>query len=336
VEEVLVEPGDPLHKGQVVARVRQEGLLRQIADARSRLGDLRRERAELADYAARQRGLRRRDQAQQKANIERSVTTLQRERGLLEEQVRAEQALLADGLITKQTLLATEQRLNAVRDQLAAQRLELAGLDLVSLEQDQRLAQELQVRDSAIRDLERELGELRASLEENVTVVAPQDGRVLELMAEPGDVVQVGDPMLSFEMASEELIAVLFVPASEGKKIRVGMAARVVPATVKREEFGYMEGEVTWVADYPSTSRGILRLLANESLVERLMGEGPPIQVNVALRPDPATPTGFAWTSSRGPELEISSGTLAAGQMIVRRDRPIQWLVPAAREGLGL
>jgi HlyD family secretion protein len=336
VEEVLVEPGDPLHKGQVAARVRQEGLVRQVAEARSRLRDLGRERAEVAAYAAEQRGLRRREQAQKQANLERSIATLEREAALLAEQVEAETALLGDGLITKQTLLATEQRLNAARDQLAAHRLELDGIDLVNLEEEQRLSQELLARDAAIREVELQLVELQASLEENVAVVASHDGRVLELMAERGDVVQVGDPVLSFEMAGEELVAVLFVPASDGKKIRPGMAAQVVPATVKREEHGYMEGEVTWVADYPSTSRGMLRLLANDTLVERLIAEGPPIQVNVTLRRDAATPTGFAWTSSRGPELDISSGTLASGRVIVRRDRPLQWLVPLAREAMGL
>jgi HlyD family secretion protein len=336
VEDLLVEPGDPLHKGQVVARVRQEGLQRQIEDARSRLRDLHRERAEVAAYASQQRNLRRREQAQKKANLELSIETLERERELLRQQVQAETALLADGLVTKQTLLATEQRLNATRDQLASQRLELGGLDLTNLEEEQRLAQELQVRDSAIQDLELKLRELLASLEENVAVVSPHDGRVLELMANRGDVVQLGDPVLSYEMAGEDLVAVLFVPAADGKKIRPGMPARVVPATVKREEYGFMEGEVTWVADYPSTARGMLRLLANQSLVERLMAEGPPVQVDVTLRRDPTTPTGFAWTSSRGPELEISSGTLAAGQVVVRRDRPLHWLVPLAREGLGL
>lgn len=336
VEEVLVEPGDPLHKGQVVARVRQQGLLRQIEEARARLRDLRRDRAEVAGYAAEQRSLRRREQAQRRANLESSIATLDREQSLLAEQLDAERTLLDEGLVTRQTLLATEQRLNAARGQLAAQRLELAGLALVNLEEEQRLARELHTREAAIRDVELELRELQASLEENVEVVAPNDGRVLELMADRGDVVQVGDPLLSFELASEDLVAVLFVPAADGKRIRPGMVARVVPGTVKREEHGYMEGEVTWVADFPSTPRGILRLLANESLVTRLIEEGPRIQVNVRLRRNASTPTGFAWTSSRGPDLEISSGTLASGQVVVRRDRPVEWLVPLAREGLGL
>lgn len=336
VEVVLVDTGDALHRGQVVARVRQQGLQRQIEEARARLRSLRQEREQLADYVAEQRALRRRELEQRRATLEHSSDRLERERAILGEQVEAETALLEDGLITKQTLLATQQRLNATRDQLAAQRLELGGLALVDLEEEQRLTQELQVRDTAVRDAELNLRELQASLEENVEVIAPDDGRVLELMADPGDVVQVGDPLLSFESAGEELVAVLFVPASEGKKIRPGMRAQVAPATVKREEHGYLEGEVTWVAEYPSTTRGMLRLLANESLVTRLIADGPPIQVNVRLERDPATPTGFAWTSSRGPDLEISSGTLAAGRLIVREDRPLEWLVPAAREGLGL
>jgi HlyD family secretion protein len=66
------------------------------------------------------------------------------------------------------------------------------------------------------------------------------------------------------------------------------------------------------------------------------MQQGPPIQVNVALSRDPATPTGYRWSSSRGPSLEISSGTLAAGNIVVRRERPVSLLLPTLREKLGV
>ncbi len=65
----------------------------------------------------------------------------------------------------------------------------------------------------------------------------------------------------------------------------------------------------------------MIRVLGNEALVEKLMAEGPPIQVNVALERNPATPTGYRWSSSTGPNLEISSGTLAAGSVIVQEER---------------
>lgn len=114
------------------------------------------------------------------------------------------------------------------------------------------------------------------------------------------------------------------------------MPVQVSPSTVKREEYGAILGHVTWVADFPSTSRGMTRLLGNEALVNKLMAEGPPIQVDVSLERDPSAPTGFRWSSSRGPSVKISSGTLAEGNVIVREDRPIRLVIPTLREKLGI
>ncbi|HEV7515525.1 MAG TPA: NHLP bacteriocin system secretion protein, partial [Thermoanaerobaculia bacterium] len=283
-----------------------------------------------------QKRLRIRDLAQQRTNLERTIATLAKNVSLLEQRVTAEKKLLDDGLITHQTYLATEQSLNTSRDQLASSRLELNGLELKDLESQQQLDQQLETRQNAIRDLEIQIREDRAKLAENVGVVSPFSGRVLELLVVRGDVVNPGTPILSVEVLSEELQAVLFVPAAEGKRIHPGLAARISPTTVKREEYGFMEGEVRWTSAFPSTSRGMIRLLGNEALVAKLMKEGPPIQVDVTLTRDPRTPTGYRWSSSGGPNLKISSGTLATGSIIVKEARPLSLVIPTVREKLGV
>ena len=336
VQEVLVSVGDVIEKGQPVARIQQDALLRQIADDRSKQAVLRSQYAEAVRIADQQKQLRARDLAQQRANLQRSIETLEKDISLLRERLDAQQGLLNDGLITKETFLTTQQSLNAKRDQLAQARLDLNGLDLKRIEADQQLDQQLQARQTAIHDLELEIGELNAKLGENVNILSPYSGRVLEVLANRGDVVNPGTPILSVEVLSENLQAVLFVPASTGKKVQPGMTVRLSPSTVKREEYGSLLGKVTWVAEFPSTSRGMIRLLGNEALVTRLMEQGPPIQVNVALTRDPATPTGYRWSSSRGPNLKISSGTLASGDIVVQQDRPIRLIIPRVREATGL
>jgi HlyD family secretion protein len=336
VQEVLVSVGDVIEKGQPVARIQQDALLRQIADDRSKQGVLRSQYAEAARIADQQKQLRARDLAQQRANLERSSESLEKDISLLRERLDAQQALLNDGLITRETFLTTQQSLNAKRDQLAQARLDLNGLDLKRIEADQQLDQQLQARQTAIHDLDLEIGELNAKLGENVNILSPYSGRVLEVLANRGDVVNPGTAILSVEVLSENLQAVLFVPASTGKKVQPGMTVRLSPSTVKREEYGSLLGKVTWVAEFPSTSRGMIRLLGNEALVTRLMEQGPPIQVNVALTRDPATPTGYRWSSSRGPNLKISSGTLASGDIVVQEDRPIRLIIPRVREATGL
>ncbi|HET9210901.1 MAG TPA: NHLP bacteriocin system secretion protein [Thermoanaerobaculia bacterium] len=336
VQEMLVGVGDVIEKGQPVARIQQDALLRQIAGDRAKLADLRSQYEDAARVTGQQKQLRARDLAQQRANLQRSIESLEKDVSLLRERLDAQQGLLNDGLITKETFLTTQQSFNAKRDQLAQARLDLNGLDLKRIEADQQLDQQLEARQTAIRDLELEIKDLTAKLGENVNILSPYSGRVLEVLTNRGDVVNPGTAILSVEVLSENLQAVLFVPASAGKKVQPGMTVRITPSTVKREEYGSMLGKVTWVAEFPSTSRGMTRLLGNEALVTKLMQQGPPIQVNVALERDPSTPTGYRWSSSRGPSLKISSGTLAAGDVVVQEDRPFRLVIPKIREVTGL
>jgi HlyD family secretion protein len=336
IEEVLVSVGDVIEKGQPVARIRQEELQRQISERQSRIADLRREFQERQGQARERERLRGRDLAQQRANLELSIKTLQTEIGLLRQRLEDQEALLADGLVTRQTVNTTQQELNSLRDQLEAQRLELNGLELKRLEGAQQIVQEMETRERALRDVEAETRELQAKLQENVHILSPQAGRVLELLVDRGAVVNPGSAVLSLEVISEELVAVLFVPASGGKQVQRGMEVRVSPGTVKREEYGAMIGKVTRAAEFPATARGMTRLLGNEALVNRLMEAGPLIQVDVALERDASTPTGYRWSSSRGPDLEISSGTLASGGVVVKEDRPISLVIPTLREKLGI
>lgn len=335
VEEILVEVGDTIEQGQIVARIRQQGIERQVQDNEARLTALRDDFEQLQSYAREQKRLSTANETRRRADLERSIATVGRQLELLEENLASQRELLGDGLITQQTILSSEQQVNQTRDQLAAQRLELAGLELERLETEQQLEQQLESRRTQLRDLELELQETRAALRENVEVVAAESGRVLELMAGLGDVVSPGFAILSMEVDSDELLAVLFVPAELGKQITLEMEARITPSTVKREEHGFILGEVIWVAEFPSTSRGMRRLLANDELISRLTAEGPPIQVDVRLHQDPSTPTGFRWSSSTGPQLEITTGTLTNGSVIVKRDRPISLVIPKLREWLG-
>ena len=336
VDDVLVRVGEVIEKGQRVASIRQEGLVRQMQDTRDKRAALERDYEALQRYTAEAAQLRASENAQQRANLERNVVALERNANLLGERVAAEQKLLDDGLITKQTLLASEQSLNAARDALATARFGISDLEVKRREAEQAAKEQLLTRGTQLRDLDSQLHEQEAKLKEDVGVVSPYRGRVLELMVNRGDLVTPGAPVLNLEVVSDDLLAVIFVPAAMGKRVQQGMLVRVSPSTVNSQEYGYLLGRVNWVAEFPSTARGMTRLLANEALVTRLMASGPPVQINVTLIPDAASPTGYRWSSSRGPDLKISSGTLAGASVVVRQDHPLNLLLPVAREKLGV
>lgn len=336
VDEVLVGVGDRVEKGQVVARLRQEGIARQVADLEARKAAGLTELAELQSYADDQTRLSKANRTQRRSNLTRSIATFERQLELLRKNLEVQKELLADGLVTQNTVLASEQEVNRVNDQLASERLALSGLELSRLEGEQQLQQRLDAQRNEMREIELQLAEKKASFEESVQIIATDQGRVIELMVDRGDVVNPGSPVMNMELESEDLMAVVFVPAGLGKQVQPGMEVRVTPSTVKAEEHGFIVGEVQWVAEFPSTSRGMGRLLANDDLVNKLMQRGPPIQVDVKLLRDESTSTGFEWSSSKGPNIEISSGTLATGSIIVRESRPITLVIPGFKESLGL
>ena len=157
------------------------------------------------------------------------------------------------------------------------------------------------------------------------------------MLANRGDVVNPGTAILSVEVLSENLQAVLFVPASAGKKVQPGMTVRVSPSTVKREEYGSMLGKVTWVAEFPSTSRGMTRLLGNDALVTKLMEQGPPIQVNVALdaRPCDADRLPLVLLARAEPQDQQRYARPPATSWS-RRTAPSACVIPKVREATGL
>src|SRR5205085_6567599 len=117
--------------------------------------------------------------------------------------------------------------------------------------------------------------------------------------------------------------SVIYVNAGEGKKIRPGMEVRISPSTVKAEEYGFMIGTVRDVSDFPVTPDGLRRVVRNDKLVEELMKGGAPIQVIASPILDKSTPSGFKWSSSKGPPTPVFSGTKATGSVVVENKRPI-------------
>lgn len=155
-------------------------------------------------------------------------------------------------------------------------------------------------------------------------------GRVLELGVDPGSVVQPGTPIVNVEESSKPLIAVLYLPSYLGKQIRIGMKAEISPVTVATQNFGYMVGSVSWVAPFPATLQAMNRLLANEALVQILAqaSGGTPLEVDVALARDASTPSHFKWSSGKGPNTDITTGTLTSNQIVISQQHPLSFVLP--------
>jgi HlyD family secretion protein len=167
-------------------------------------------------------------------------------------------------------------------------------------------------------------------------VVSPYAGQVLEIRVSPGGLVSVGTPIISLQPDVRTLEAVLYVPAEQAKELRAGMDAEILPTTVRREEYGFIRGKVTFVSDYPATEAATMRVFENAPLVQALSSRGPVTEVRVEMAVDAATPSGYKWSSALGAPLTLSGGTLCIGDVVTRRQKPITLVVPELKTALGV
>jgi HlyD family secretion protein len=272
--------------------------------------------------------------AQRREQLRASIEANERTLRTLNDKIASEGQLVQQGLLTRQSLLATTQERDGVEERVRQNRSELVQLDAEGgqvANQNQKAVQESQ---AALTEAERELARLESELRTTSEVTSPYTGRVLEVMAEQGSMVERGRPILTVDLtgkAVKGLEAILYIPSVHGKKIKPGMEVQIAPSTVKKEEFGYLLGTVTYVSDFPVTPQGMTRVLKNEQLVSTLSGDDAPYEIHVDLLPDPDNLSTYRWTSSEGPPLRIQSGTLASAGIVVERRRPILMVIPQLR-----
>lgn len=336
VMSVDAKVGARVKAGQVLAKVAQPTLIDRIASTRLELEQLLNERTWAVRLAHDGAALQADALALQRTNTKREISELEARVVLALQQIAVADRLLAEGLVTTQQTIAARQHLIDLRQEIAARQARLRQFDAQEFAIRASPRQTDAERREKIRHTELALASLEKELELSQNVVAPSAGKVVELQVDPGSMAAADSAILTLQPESTDLEALVCVPAHAAKNVSPGMAAEVSPSPVRREEYGFIRGVVIFVADYPATSAALMRILQNPQLVQSLTAHGPVTEVRVRLIRDETAPRGYRWSSSRGPSMSMTSGTLASVQIITREQRPIDLLLPYTRKATGL
>jgi HlyD family secretion protein len=199
-------------------------------------------------------------------------------------------------------------------------------------------------------DRRNEVAELRKTIEldsfqisRDGNVKSEYSGRVAEVMVAEGQVIPAGGKLLTIEsdgpVASSpntDLISISYYPVKDGKQIQPGMRIQVTPDTVERERYGGISGTVIQVSPMPVTKEGAVGTIGNSEMVNSLMPEGIYIEVRARLEPDRSTPSGYRWTSSQGPEIQITSGLTHSTRVTIEDRAPVTYLLPILKQASGV
>ncbi len=336
VTQISVNLGDRVKAGQVLAKVSDPEMLEKIRLAREAVEEAKEEKER--NHLLRQQGAQLQVDAlaRDETNAQREIQEMEEQVKISTEQINVDNQLFSKGLITRQQTLQDQQKLVEQKGQIETLRAKIKRI-----ESDQYTARTDPARfdeemDARIGELERNLAGLENQSALESSVESTYDGQVIEMKAVPGSLVTAGSPILSIQPQENTLEVLVYMPSLQAKEVEKGMAAEISPSTVKREEFGFMRGKVVYVGAFPASFDALMRNFQNETLARSIMAGGPVTEVRVTLEHDPATVSGYKWSSSRGPAITLSSGTLCTVEVITLQQPPVSLLFPFIKGKLGL
>ncbi|MGO4572621.1 NHLP bacteriocin system secretion protein [Microvirga sp. 2TAF3] len=342
VAQIVVEEGDVISSGTVVARLVQPGLETELRLARIERESIAQELARVRELQEKVFSVTARLHERQQAEVEDSITFLSERVTALEQLATHLDRLRLNGNITVDRHLQTRADLADARERLANKRNVLISILVEQSEKQAQYEREIQQLETRLAATERQINRLEDRQRNETVVISTHAGTVSEIKVEAGDLVRFDTPVVSLLPTDEtlgtersgphRLIGLLFVAAQDGKKIRPGMPALVDPTSVRRDVYGTIEGRVTTTSDVPITPERLRRIVRNDDLVRKLTSDGAPFLTTVEMKRSPATPSGYAWTSSQGPSTPLTIGTLAHGDIEVERVSLLGLVIPAIKE----
>lgn len=298
VLSVEVKTGDVIESGTVVARLSMPDIEARLISARALLGELEAQTSSSGSQTASIQG-----------RLRAQISRLEADR-------KQKQQLVDRGLLTSAAVAAIDQQITSLQNSLAQSMIGTGDRGL------------------RVEDKRLEVKELESKLAADAAVRTPFSGRVVAVRAGVGQPVRPGDALLSLESISDPMRVIGFVPLAAGKSVSAGLEARISPSFVRVEDYGFLLGKVVSVSELPATPEEVQRIVANDALARQYLDLNP---FQVVIEPIPAeTPSGFRWTSSAGPPVQVGSGTDCTVQVVVETRKPISYVIPTIKKTLGL
>ncbi len=92
-----------------------------------------------------------------------------------------------------------------------------------------------------------------------------------------------------------------------------------------------MEGRISRVSKLPPSESEVSLLLDDQALARSVEAEGSQLETTVELERDRSTPSGFEWSSAKGPPIPITEHTPCTATFVVGEERPASLVLPSAR-----
>ncbi|HEY9899300.1 MAG TPA: NHLP bacteriocin system secretion protein [Pantanalinema sp.] len=334
LKELRLEPGSLVASGDVVATLELPELSRQLSEQEAKLALLDAQSAQTLDLQASQNTQEARAIAEQERNLQRLIAQARALDATLRARFEDRRHLYRQRALSVDAMIDAEQSYRANHDKIPEWESQLRQLGLRRNQMARQYAELRTARGLQRRDLEAAIAVLKEQAANQGTIQSRCTGRVLEVSAMVGQVITPGTRLatVAVEDADQPMVALLYFPISDGKKVLAGQIAQTTPDTVKRDRYGGIVGRVLTVSPFPVTRQAMASTLGSDDLAGALSNGTPRIEVAVRLDPDPSTRSGYHWSASEGPPIPQTPGTTVTTRVTVETLSPLQLAISLMRQ----
>ena len=198
--------------------------------------------------------------------------------------------------------------------------------DLIAIVPQEDLFRQIQEAQSAQVPQE-ELEQLYDAYQAASMIYTPVSGRVVDLVS-VGSAIQTGDLVVGVTNAdstTNEAEIRAYVSSTVAQSIQKGMEVRIYPSVSGSENYGYVQGLVSDISNYPITETNISETLGRFYTSQIVPQNENIVEIRVTLLGGSDGSTGV-WSRAEGGSLTIDTGTLCDMEVIIDEMTPWEYL----------
>ena len=278
------------------------------------------------------------------------ATLLVNQRRSQQQELKEREALLKrldvlwrKGFVSTVQLLQEQSLINGLRNQLL--QLDRERINTKSSVEDQR-QQAAQASLSSLQTTNQLQSALVSYLNKVYTFSPPLGMYIVSRSIRNGMQAKAGEELFTYSVQKPTLPGVIpvFVDAATSQQLNEGMQVLLTPKGISRAQYGGIPGVVDEVGKLPLPVEGIAAFAGGRTLAGSIQ-QSLPSSYLVRVKLQQAEPAYcqqmlsmrcYQWSTNRRPPFPVKLGTLADAQITVQYRRPIEFVMPALRQALGL
>jgi HlyD family secretion protein len=331
VEKMNVRAGQKIKKGDVVAILINPRLVKEIRELRQYVTTENEKLSSLKKRSLKEISKRIKSIDREKNTINTGLKILEEKKAHLDDLLKTQKISFKKGIVSKLLLSETQVAFFDVKDEINKYKKEEIRLEQNKADYIESWDVKLRMMNKNIRQSSYQLKNLLSKHNLSNKVISPATGVVFSNYVKKGDFLQKKTTLTDIVTYTNELEAVAFVHAKDGKKIKNGMKAKVFPNHIKAIEYGGLVGHVYFVSELPMSYKSIENLFENKRLIDTFLKKGPVVEVRIKLIKTNTTRSGYVWTTSNGPNEILSIGSLAKIGIVVKSRAPISIIIPVMK-----